>query len=246
MSHSYYPINGLGKQFLVRWLEQGISRFREATEVPQNLISAQTVERTCEAVSEELLTRTAEDLGVASSSSLYEAAHSVPDLDVAMSTMEAQNAMQQWVVRHQPLLILQALAKAVSKLTPSIIEDKVQDSRRTIRVLFVLALAPFCSSSAELLLQFGGILNCQEPHRMIKKFTGIAMRGESETIQKIDHIILSSSQWREWSPWFMKQGECLAPQCWGRLVVSGKPGDPSSWNAMWDSLFNDKEVADGN
>lgn len=245
MSHQQISTNfPQEEQLLVRWLEHGIPRFREAVEIPQNLISDLTVEGTCQAIHDDILIRTAEDLGVANSHSLYEAARRVGDSNVALATLKAQNAMRHWIIRHQPLLILRALGKAVSKLTPCITEGNVQDAYPIVRIVLVLALASFFSGSAELLSQFGAILNCHEPHRMIEKFTGIAMRGESEAIKKMDHIILSSDQWGGWARWFTEQAQSFAPQCWGRLVVSRQPADPTPWNAMWDALFNNEEAAD--
>lgn len=241
MSYQEYSTDFPQKQqFIVRWLEPGISRFREAADIPKNLISDQTVQRTCEAISDDLLIKTAEDLGLANSSSLEQATHRLQDLNVALATTEAQNTMHQWTAKHQPLMILSALAKAVSKLTPHIIEGNVEDAYRTIRVLFVLALAPFSSNSGKLLSQFGAILNCHEPHRMILKFTGSVMRGDVEAIEKMDNIILSNSQPATWSS-FTEQAQSLAPQCWGKFVVSRQPGDPSPWNAMWDSLLKQEE-----
>lgn len=228
-------------QLLVRWLEYSILRFREAAEIPQNMISDPTVERICQAIDDDILIRTAEDLGVASSAALYEAACSIPDLNVALATVEAQNATRQWIVEHQPILILRALGKAVFKLTPRITEGSVQDACRIVRIVFVLALAPFSPSSAELLSQFGAILNCHELHRMIEKFTAIAIKGESETIQKMDYIILSNDQWDEWSLWFMEQAQSLAPQCWGKLSVSRQRTDLTPWHEMWDSLLKEEE-----
>ena len=229
------------QQLLVRWLEHGIPRFRKAAEIPQNVISDPTVERICQAIDDDILIRTAEDLGVVSSAALYEAASSIPDLNVALATVEAQNAMRQWIVEHQPILILRALGKAVFKLTPRITEGSVQDACRIVRIVFVLALAPFSPSSADLLSQFGTILNCHELHRMIEKFTVIAIKGESETIQKMDYIILSNDQWGEWSLWFMEQAQSLAPQCWGKLSVSRQRTDLTPWHEMWDSLLKEGE-----
>lgn len=233
------------QRFLVRWLAQGISHVRQVADIPQNLINEQTLERGCQALGDGVLIRTAEDLGLTSSPSLYKAARSVPDLNTALATNEVQNTIQQWITKHQPLLILLALEKAVSKLTPRIIEGNIEDPYRTIRVLLVLSFASFSSSGTDLLPRFGAILSCHEPHRMIEKFAGIALRGESETIQKIDSVVLSSGRWSKWSQWFIGQAQSLAPQCWGRFVASRQPGDPALWNAMWDSLLNQREDSNG-
>lgn len=238
MSYEQYSTDCPKKQqSLIRWLERGISRFREVANIPQSLISNQTVQGTCEVVPDDLLIKTAKDLDLADTPLLDQAISTHPDLNVALATPEAQNIMRQCIAEQQPALILEALAKAVAKLTVRMAEGTLVDPWRIMRVLLVLTSTSFCPSGAELLSKFALILNSHEPYHMIGKFTSIAMRGESETIRKMDDIILSSSQWGKWSPWFMEQAQSLAPQCWGRLVVSRQPGDSSPWNTMWDSLL---------
>ena len=247
MSHQQISTNlPQEEQSLVRWLEHAIRHFREAAQVPQNLISDPTVERTCQAIDDDILVRSAEDLGVASDPALHELARLVPDLDVALASVEAQNAMREWVAKHQPLLILRALAKAVAKLTAQIAEGTIQDPRRIVRVFLVLTLASFSPSGAELLSEFGVVFNSRKPHIMIKRLGAIACKGDQETIDRMEHVILSNSRWQDWASWFIEQAQSLAPQCWDRLVISRQPADPTLWNALWDSLLNQKEGVDGN
>lgn len=234
------------QQSLARWLERGISRFKEAADIPKGLISAQTVKRTCEATNDDLLIKTAQDLGLADTSFLDRAISIYPDLNIPLATAEAQNIMGQRIAEQQPALILQALARVVAKLTAGVAEGTLQDPWRIVRILLVLASASLSPSGAELLPKFAAVLNSHEPERMIKKFGVIAMRGESETIRKMDDIILASSQWGEWSPWFIEQAQALALQCFGGLVVSRQPRDSAPWNTMWDSLLNQREEPNGN
>jgi hypothetical protein len=247
MSRCQNSTNPPGKQqFLVRWLQGGIARFRNAVGLPQNLISDQTVERICQALEDDPLLRTTEALGLANDASLREAANTAPDLDVALSTIEGQDAMRRWVVEHRPLLVLQALGEAVSRLTSHIIEARVPQSCRISRLLLVLAFAPFVPGGADLLSKLAAILGCHEPHRMIERFTRIAIKGEDTTIDEIDHIVLSNECWSGRVSQFMEQAQSLAPQCWGRLVVSRQLMDPPVWNALWDFLLNQKEEVGGN
>jgi hypothetical protein len=197
-------------------------------------------------MNDDILLRSAEDLDVASPPTLYELARSVPDLDVTLSSVEAQNAMQEWVAKHQPLLILQALAKVVAKLTAQIPEGRIQDPPRIVRVLLVLTLASLSPIGTEVLCEFSVILNSRQPHIMIKRFGAIACKGDWETIGRMEHIILSNSRWRGWASWFAEQAQSLTPQCWGRLAILRQPVDATSWDALWDSLLSRKEELNGN
>ena len=247
MSHQQISTNfPQEEQLLVRWLEHAIPRFREAVEIPQNLISDLTVEGTCQAIHDDILIRTAEDLGLANKASLHEAASAAPDLDATLSTIEGESAMRGWIVQHRPLLVFQALGKAISKLTPLIIGGKIQNPCRIMRVLLVVAFAPCFPRGGDLLSKFASILNCREPHRMIGKLTHVATKGKGAAINKMDDVILSNACWSGWALWLMERAQSLAPHCWGRLVISRQPVDPTSWNALWDSLLNPKEEVDGN
>lgn len=247
MCDSQYSANFLEKhQFLVRWLEHGISRFREVAEIPQNLISDATVKRSCQAMHDDILIKIAEDLGVADSSSLCKAARTVTDLNVVLVTIEAHNAMRQWVVENQPILALRALGSVVPKLTMYMAKGDIQDPYRIARVVFVLALAPFSSQSGDILSKFAAVLNCHEPHRMIQRFSEAAIMGDDEVIGKMDQIILSNDRWDACIQWLMGQTHSLAPQCWGRLTVSKKSTDPTQWNQIWDWLLTQKEESNGN
>jgi len=243
---SEYSANFLEKhQFLVRWLEHGISRFREVAEIPQNLISNATVERSCQAMHDDILIKIAEDLGVADSSSLYKAVRTVPDLNAALVTIEAHNDMRQWAAEHRPILALRALGNVVPKLTMHMTKGDIQKPCRIARVVFVLALAPFSSQSGDILSKFAAVLNCHEPHRMIQRFGEAAIMGDEEVIDKMDHIILSNDCWDACIQWLMEQTQSLAPRCWGRLTVSKKSADPTQWNQTWDWLLTQKEEVNG-
>jgi hypothetical protein len=245
MSYFQYSIGTPKGQLLVRWLKSGISHLRHEAQIPQNLVSDQTLHRACQAIPDELLVRPAQDLGLADIPSLYETAHRVPDLNMALSTIEGQNALQQWVTQYQPILILQALGKVLPKLTAYISEGAIKNPRRVVTILFTLALVPFSSSSDDLFSKLGTILNCHEPHSMIEKLSVIAMRGESQIIDNLEDVIVSNSRWGGWASWFMEEIQSLAPQCWGRLVVSRESPDPSKWRSIWDALLNWKEEANG-
>lgn len=245
MSHLQYSTKSSKQQFL-RWLQPGISRFKEAADIPQNLLSDQTVKKTCSAASDDLLIKTAEDLSLADTPFFNQAISTHPDLNITLATAEAQNIMGQRIAEQQLTLILGALAKVVAKLTVRMAEGTLQDPWRIARLLLVLTSASFSPNGTELLSECAVILNSHEPSRMIERFGAIAIKGEYETIDKIEHIILSNSRWRDWSSWFMEQGQSLVPQCWGRLVVSRQPGNPSAWNAIWDSLLNQKEETNEN
>jgi len=239
---SQYSANFLEKhQFLVRWLEHGISRFKEVAEIPQNLISNATVERSCQAMHDDILIKIAEDLGVADSSSLCKAVRTVPDLNAALVTIEAHNAMRQWVAKHQPILALRALGNVVPKLTMHMAKGDIRKPCRIARVVFVLALAPFSSQSGDILSKFAAVLNCHEPHRMIQRFGEAAIMGDDEVIDKMDHIILSNDRWDACIQWLMEQTQSLAPQCWGKLSVSRQRTDLTPWHEMWDSLLKEEE-----
>jgi hypothetical protein len=241
LSHTKYNTGFREKQqSLVKWLEPGIFHFGAVAQVPQNVISDATLHRICEAIDDDILARSAEDLGVDSRLALYETARLVPNLDTALATIEGRDAMRRWTVEHQPILVLQALEKLVRELSTHIAKRSIQDLHRTVKIVLVLALVPFFPKGADLLSEFTTILKCHEPHRMIKKFAKIAIRGESETIRKMDDIILSSRQWDEWSCWFMGRAQSLAHQCWGRLVVSKKSVDPTPWNRIWHWLLDQR------
>ena len=245
MSHFEYSIDSPKEQLLVRWLKPGIPHLRHQAQIPQNLISDETLDRVCQAVSDDLLIKTAEDLDLSSSLSLYEAARFVPDLNAALATTEAQNIMRQRIAEQQPPLILQALAKVVAELTVHIAGGTLQAPWRIAKILLVLASASFSPCGDELLSEFAVVLNSHEVHIMIRKFGAIAMKGEHEIIDKMDRIILSNSRWADWALWFIDRAQPLAPQCWGALVVSRHPGDSSPWNAIWDTLLTQKEETSG-
>jgi hypothetical protein len=247
LSYQQYSTNPPEKQqSLTGWLKPGILHLREVANIPQNLLSDRTVDRTCEVVADNLLIKTAQDLGLADTLFLDQAISTYPDLNIALAAAEAQKIMRQRIAEQQPTVILGALAKVVAKLTVRMAEGALQGHWRIVRVLLVLVSASFCPSGAELLSEFAVILKSHEPHRMIERFGAIAIKGEHETIDKLDRIILSNSPWGDWASWFMEQVQPLAPQCWGELVVSRQPGDSAPWNAMWDSLFNNKEATDAN
>jgi hypothetical protein len=209
------------------------------------LVSDRSLERICQAIENDFLIRTAEDLALATNASLQEAANTAPDLDVALSTIEGRDAMHRWVTEHQPLIVLKALGEAVSRLAPRIVEGKVPQAHRVFRLLLVLSFACFVPRGTDLLAKLAAILNCHEPRRMIEKLTRLAMKGEHTTIDKMNHIVLSDGCWGGWVSRFMEQAQSLGPGCWGRLVLLRQPVDPTLWNALWDCLLSQQEEVDG-
>lgn len=190
---------------VVRWLQRGYPHFKEESGLPTWVVPEHSFARITNELGDESILELSHPLRF--DDGVEELIDKAPDPETVPSEVW-QMAIELWPSHSQVKPVVEACLEACGRILRQFQSGRLKvDPVGVCRGMGVLGCAPFVPSGRHLTEELAAILesDANEPAGLVKRYAEAIVRGETETIRRVDDCIAKYGQWAEWARIFLQQ-----------------------------------------